>query len=137
MLKNSFCGFLRKPRRNFRNLIFIKPQRVELQLNATQHFLWYIQKQGSIEGYEWRGSFQVYSPYLTNQIQFSWIWLHPPLLLLPTLLCLLQCFIQLHLKYESYVTWASVHKKKFILTITTGMIMPNTNSIQCLTVDLW
>jgi hypothetical protein len=28
-----------KQRRKFRNLSFIKPQRIELQLNATQHFL--------------------------------------------------------------------------------------------------
>lgn len=41
MLKNSLCGFLRKQRRNFRNLSFIKPQRIELQQNATQHFLWF------------------------------------------------------------------------------------------------
>ena len=36
MLKNLICGFFEKAkRRGFRNLSFIKPQRIELQLKAT------------------------------------------------------------------------------------------------------
>jgi len=37
ILKKSHCGFLESRDTTFRNFSYIKPQRIELQLNATQH----------------------------------------------------------------------------------------------------